>query len=48
MLRGFKVNVENMSFSLCGKQSKWPQKYNGTTLPRFGSKGTGYLTIPKD
>ena len=32
-------NVKNVSFNLRGKNSKHPQKENGTALKIFGSKG---------
>ena len=38
MLSGLQGNMPNMSFNLCGKHSKHPQKENGTTFPRFGAK----------
>ena len=40
MLSGLQDNMENMNFSLCGKQSKYPQNYNLTTLQKYGLKGT--------
>ena len=40
MLCNLKGDVYTMSSTLCGKHSKHPQKYNGTTFPRCGAKGT--------
>ena len=40
MLCSLKGDVETIYFILCGKHSKQPQKDNGTTFTRCGSKGT--------
>ena len=39
MLFSLRVDVHTISFILCGKYSKQPQKENGTTLPKCGPKG---------